>query len=190
MIGRRVQIISCLICLFILFITTKGIFASEINMSDVQRLALLSVDEIIRGTPITKISDSDYLIKIQNSDKPALVIFYANRGKRSRNLATLIRYLALDLYGKINFFAYKVSEEIPVNQEVSLRLKQDFNLERTPGTIFFNPRSDDEKEVYQIYKPIFIDYRTPSLFLWRRYYDVVAHHINRFFPMQAGSKYH
>lgn len=180
MIGRRIQIISCLICLFVILITAKGIFASEINMSDVRRLALLSVDEIIQGTPITKISDSDYLKKIQNSDKPALVIFYTNRGESSRNLATLIRYLALDLCRKINFFAYKVSEEIPVSQEVNLKLKQKYNLERTPGTIFFNTRPDDKKGVYHIHKPIFIDYRTPSLFLWKRYYDIVALYINRF----------
>ncbi len=182
MIGRRIQIISCLICLFVLSITSKGIFASEINMSDVRRLASLPVDEIIQGTPIIKISDSDYSRKIQDSDKPALVIFYTNRGKSSQNLATLVRYLSLDLCGKINFFAYKVSEEIPVSQEVSLKLRQDYNLERTPGTLFFNLRPDDKKGVHQIHKPIIIDYRTPSLFLWKRYYDVVAHYINRFFP--------
>lgn len=151
-------------------------------MSDVRRLALLSVDEIIRGTPIAKISASDYVKKIQNSDKPTLVIFYANRGKRSRNLATLIRYLALDLYGKINFFAYKVSEEIPVRQEVCLRLKQEYNLEKTPGTILFNPKPDNKKGVYHINDPIFIDYRTPSLFLWKRYYGIIAHYISRLLP--------
>lgn len=152
-------------------------------MSDVKRLALLSVDDIIRGTPITKITDSDYIRRIQNSEKPALVIFYTNREKRSRNLATLIRYLALDLYGKINFFAYKVSEEMPVSQEISSRLKKDYNLEKTPGTLFFNSRSDDKRGGYQIHKPLIIDYRTPTLFLWRRYYEIVAHYINRFFPM-------
>ena len=152
-------------------------------MSDVRRLASLSVDEIIKGTPITKISDSDYLRKIQSSDKPALVIFYINREERSRNLATLIRYLALELCEQINFFAYKVSEEIPVNQEAISRLKKDFNLERTPGTLFFNSRSGAKKGAYRLRKPIIIDYRTPSLFLWRRYYKVVAHYINRFFPM-------
>jgi hypothetical protein len=67
-----------------------------VDMAEVRRLARDPVETIFAGVAIGRVSDVDYWKAVRGSKKPVVVIFYANQDERSRNLATLARYLALE----------------------------------------------------------------------------------------------
>ena len=78
--------------------------AVVIDMAEVRRLAQQPVPAILRDTPFADITDTDYQRKIADSPRPVIIVFYADRDEKSRHLATLARYLALDFAGKISFY--------------------------------------------------------------------------------------
>lgn len=152
--------------------------AAEVEMTEVKKLAELSVEDILQGTPIQRIAHSEYRKRIQESKKPVVVIFYTNHDRKSQNLATLIRYLSLDLHHKISFFAFKVSEKDPPGDELISRLKQTYDLERIPVTLFYETKGEKPGEAQNYLKgPIIKEYRTPSLLMWETYYKVVSQYM-------------
>jgi hypothetical protein len=69
-----------------------------VDMTEVRRLARDPVETIFAGVAIGRVSAPDYWKTVRGSKKPVVVIFYANQDERSRNLATLARYLALEFH--------------------------------------------------------------------------------------------
>ena len=166
--------------LFLLFYSIKIVVAAEIDMAEVQEFSKLPVDAIFAGTPVVRITEDDFSKKVQECDRPVVTFFYVNREKRSKNLATLIRYLAIHFNNKISFYAYKVGEKSPVGKEISHKLKKDYCLNKVPGVFFYErgqgPSNFDHQDESQ---PTLKEYRIPSMFFWKTYYNVVEKHINR-----------
>ena len=78
-------------------------------MAEVRRLAREPVETIFAGVPVGRISDADYRTAVHDSPRPVVVIFYANQDEKSRNLATLARYLALEFSQVITLHGIRVT---------------------------------------------------------------------------------
>lgn len=170
----------CWLCLFLLVATFKISIAAEVDISEVKRLIKRPVEAILQGAPIVQINDTNYWKCIQQSSKPVVVIFYINQEKSSRNLASLIRYLAIDFHEKIAFCAFEVSERGPVHKEVAKRLENAYSLDKTPGTFFYDNDKGEmelERENYEV--PIIKEYRTPSMLFWKTYYQAIVKYIEK-----------
>src|SRR5689334_10743335 len=83
--------------------------AAEVNMDDVRKLAREPVETIFAGAPVGRLTAADYWKTVRGSSKPVVVVFYANHDARSRNLATLIRQLALEFGNQIAFYGYPLT---------------------------------------------------------------------------------
>jgi hypothetical protein len=152
--------------------------AVAIDMAEVRRLAREPVPAILRGTTFAEISDADYRQKVEGSSRPVIVIFYADRDEKSRNLATLARYLAQDFAEKIAFYGYRVSDAAKVDRPVSERLEKSYGVKQIPATLFYdNDRGPMELERIQYDAPTLTEYRTPSMFFFRTYYSTIHKYI-------------
>ena len=120
-----------------LAVATLG-HAVAIDMGEVRRIARQPVSGILRGTPIASITDADYRQKIDGSPRPVIVVFYAEQDEKSRNLATLARYLAQDFSTKIGFYAYRASDAAAVDRSTSERLAKDYGVRQIPATLFYD----------------------------------------------------
>ena len=153
--------------------------AAEVDMKEVKRLAREPVGTIIEGSPVQIISDGDYWKMVNGSKHPAVVFFYVNDDQKSRNLATLIRYLAFDFEYKVSFFAYEVTDHKPIPKDVTKRLLDTYSLDQVPGSFFYDNDTGKmvlEQEDYQV--PVLKEYRTPSQFFWKTWYKTVTKYIN------------
>ncbi len=165
--------------LFLLVTSFKVSIAAEVDMSEVKRLTKLPVENILQGSPVVQITDPDHLKWILENNKPLLVIFYVNLEENSRNLATLIRYLAFDLHEKITFCAFKVSERSPIGKELAVKLQKSYSLDKTPATFFYNNNSSGKVNLRRENngEPTIKEYRTPSMFFWKKYYKDLVQYI-------------
>ena len=71
--------------------------AENIDMSKVRALAALSVKEILRDSPVQELDLANYWKTVRGSPRPVVVMFYSNVDPESQRLATLIRYVAIDI---------------------------------------------------------------------------------------------
>ncbi|MGH7359435.1 MAG: thioredoxin family protein [Candidatus Rokuibacteriota bacterium] len=152
--------------------------AVAIDMGEVRRIARQPVSGILHGTPIAGITDADYRPKVDGSRRPVIVVFYAEHDEKSRNLATLARYLAQDFSGKIGFYAYRASDAAAVDRSTSERLAKDYGVRQIPATLFYdNDRGKIELERTQYDAPTLVEYRTPSMLFFRTYYNAIHKYV-------------
>jgi len=154
--------------------------AVEIDMSDVRRIAQEPVHQILHGTPFIDISDSDYLQKVDSGTRPVIVVFYADKDEKSRLLATLGRYLATDFGGKITFYAYRTSKGAQVGKKTLQHLQKSYGVKQIPATLFYdNDKGKMELERTNYAVPTLAEYRTPSTFFFKVYYNTISDYINK-----------
>ena len=154
--------------------------AAEIDMTEVRRIAHEQVHQILHGTPFIDISDSDYLQKIHTGTRPAIVVFYADKDEKSRLLATLGRYLATDFSNKITFYAYRASNGAHVDKKTLQHLQKSYGVKQIPATLFYdNDKGKMELERTNYAVPTLAEYRTPSTFFFKVYYNTISDYINK-----------
>lgn len=152
--------------------------AANVNMAEVRRLAREPVETILSGAPIGRVSDANYWQSVQGSPKPVVVVFYANQDERSRHLATLIRYLALEFNGSVAFYGYPVTAGATVEHSALAALKKRYKVKQVPATLFYdNDHGEMELERTEYSVPAVIEYRTPRPLLWNTYHQRVRKYI-------------
>ena len=105
---------------------------------------------------------------MRGSPKPVVVMFYANQDQRSRQLATLARYLALEFSEAIVFYGYPVTAGATVEQNALAALQKRYAVKKVPATLFYdNDRGKMELERTDYSVPALLEYRTPSLLFWK-----------------------
>ena len=154
--------------------------AADVNMADVRQLAREPVETIFEGAPIKRIRTADYWKTVRGSRKPVVVVFYANQDPRSRNLATLARYLALEFGKDVMFYGYPVTEGATVERSELTRVQQRYGVKQIPATLFYdNDRGKMELEKTEYSVPLLTEYRTPSMLLWNTYLRTTRDYIQK-----------
>jgi hypothetical protein len=154
--------------------------AQAVNMTEVRRLAREPVEAIFAGAPIGLVSDKDYRTLVHDSPRPVVVIFYASQDEKSRNLATLARYLALEFSQVITFYGYRVTAGATAEREVVGALQKQYGVRQVPATLFYdNDRGKIELEKTDYSVPTMVEYRTPSLLFWRTYHQAIRDYIQK-----------
>jgi hypothetical protein len=149
-------------------------------MDDVRRLAREPVETIFSGAPIGRVSDADYWKTVRGSPKPVVVVFYANQDQRSRNLATLVRYLALEFSGSVVFYGYPVTAGATIGHGALAALHKHYGVRQVPATLFYDNdhgKMELEKTDYSV--PALVEYRTPNLLLWNTYHRTTREYIQK-----------
>ena len=175
MMTRRISLAGALGLMLSLCLTVQ---AADVNMADVRRLAREPVETIFSGAPIGRLSDANYWKTVQGSPKPVVVVFYANQDQRSRYLATLVRYVALEFSEAVVFYAYPVTAGASVERNALAALKKRYKVKQVPATLFYDNdhgKMELEKTDYSV--PSMIEYRTPSALLWSTYYQATRKYI-------------
>jgi hypothetical protein len=150
-----------------------------IDMTEVRRIAQQPVQAILRDTPFRDIADADYRQKVQGSSRPVIVVFYADRDEKSRNLATLARYLAVDFSDKIGFYGYRATDAAAVDKPRLAHLQKGYGVRQVPATLFYdNDTGKMELEGTRYDVPTLTEYRTPSLLFFKTYYGVIHKYIS------------
>ena len=177
MVTRRAALAGALGFMMSLCLTVQ---AAEVNMAEVRRLAREPVETILSGAPIGRVSDATYWQTVQGSQKPVVVMFYANQDQPSRHLATLIRYLALEFSGSVVFYAYPVAAGATVEGN-ALAALQKYGVTRVPATLFYeNDHGKMELERTDYSVPAVIEYRTPNALLWNTYHQATRKYIQQY----------
>jgi hypothetical protein len=151
-----------------------------VDMAEVRRLAREPVETIFSGAPIDRISDQDYQQRVNGSPRPVVVVFYASQEEKSRNLATLARYLALEFGEVISFYGYRVATGATVERQALGALQKQYGVKQIPATLFYdNDRGKIELEKTEYSVPTMVEYRTPSLLFWRTYHQAIRDYIQK-----------
>jgi hypothetical protein len=151
-----------------------------VDMTEVRRLAREPVETILSGVPIGRVFDKDYRTMVNASRQPVVVLFYANQDAKSRNLATLARYLALEFSQVISFYGYQVTPRASVEREALGTLRKKYGVKQVPATLFYdNDRGPIELEKTDYSVPTLTEYRTPSMFFWKTYHQVIREYIQK-----------
>lgn len=154
--------------------------APAVDMAEVRRLAREPVETIFAGAPVGRISDADYGKLVHDSPRPVVVVFYVSQDEKSRNLATLVRYLALEFSQVITFYGYRAAPGATVTREVLAALQKQYGAKRIPATLFYdNDRGKIELEKADYAVPTLVEYRTPSLLFWRTYHQAIRDYIQK-----------
>jgi hypothetical protein len=154
--------------------------AADANMAEVRQLAREPVETIFAGAPIGRISAGDYWKTVRGSPKPVIVMFYANQDPRSRNLATLLRYLALEFANDIVFYGYPVTPGAAVERSELARLQKRYGVKQVPATFFYdNDHGKMELEKADYAVPALAEYRTPNMLLWNTYLRTIREYIQK-----------
>jgi hypothetical protein len=154
--------------------------APAVDMAEVRRLAREPVERIFAGAPVGRVTDADYWTAVQESPKPVVVVFYANQDERSRNLATLTRYLALEYSAAVGFYGYRVTAGATVERAALGELDRRYGVKRVPATLFYdNDRGPMELERAEYSVPTMVEYRTPSMLFWRTYHQTIREYIEK-----------
>jgi hypothetical protein len=105
------------------------------------------------------------------------VVFYANQDQRSRHLATLVRYLALEFGDAVAFYGYPVAAGATVERNALAALHK-YGVTRVPATLFYdNDHGKMELERTDYTVPAVIEYRTPNSLLWNTYHQATRKYI-------------
>jgi len=115
---------------------------------------------------------------VEGSSRPVIVVFYADRDEKSRNLATLARYLAADFSEKIGFHGYHASDATGVDKPTLARLTKAYGIKQIPATLFYdNDKGKMELEGTRYDVPSLTEYRTPSMLFFKAYYGVIHKYV-------------
>jgi len=149
-------------------------------MSKVRALAALPVKEILRDSPVRELSRASYWATIRESPMPVVVLFYSNVDGESQRLATLVRYVAIKYAGKFSAYAVMVVESGKPAKAIAADYEKAYSLDKTPGILFYdNDRGRQVLEGEQYVDANFKEFRTPSLLLWKVYYNAVCTYIDK-----------
>ena len=149
-------------------------------MVEVRRLAKLSVEEIIPSPPVERFDLDNYWSSVKERNKPLVVFFYSNHDDPSQRVATLLRYIAADYKNKLSFAMVKVVEKGQPDKKLAGQLTKEYSLDKTPGILFYDNVGDKmvlEKEDYV--DADFKEFRTPSMLLWKTYYNGVRTELDK-----------
>jgi len=154
--------------------------AEDIDMSKVRALARLPVKEILRDSPVRELSRAIYWKTIRGSRVPVVVMFYSNVDPESQRLATLVHYIAIKYRNKISFYRMMVSANGKPTRVTAADYEKSYSLDKTPGILFYdNDSGKMELEGEQYIDANFKEFRTPSLLLWKVYYNAVCNYIDK-----------
>ena len=154
--------------------------APAVDMTEVRRLAREPVEAILSGVPVSRVTDKNYRTMVHDSPHPVVVVFYANQEEKSRNLATLVRYLALEFSQVISFYGYEVTPGASVERRAFGALQKQYGIKQVPATLFYdNDRGKIELEKTDYSVPTFTEYRTPSMLFWKTYHHAVREYIRK-----------
>ena len=154
--------------------------AENIDMSKVRALAALPVKEILRDAPVRELDLANYWKTVRGSPRPVVVMFYSNVDPESQRLATLIRYVAIRYKDKFSTYGVMVVEKGKPAKTVAAEYEKNYSLDMTPGILFYdNDRGKMELENEQYIDANFKEFRTPSLLLWKIYYNAVCSYIDK-----------
>ena len=125
-------------------------------------------------------SDPDYWKIVRGSKKPVVVIFYANQDERSRNLATLARYLALEFHEVVGFYGYRVTAGSTPEPAALAAVDKQYGVKKIPASLFYDNdhgKMELEKTDYSV--PLMLEYRTPSMLFWKTYHQAIREYIQK-----------
>jgi len=175
--GRSMR---ALLLVTVLWIPVQAHAADDIDMAKVRALAALPVTEILRDSPVHELSRANYWKTIRESPVPVVVLFYSNVDGESQRLATLLRYVAIKYGGKFSTYDVIVVENGKPAKAIATEFEKAYSLDKTPGILFYdNDRGKQVLESEQYIDANFKEFRTPSLLLWKTYYNAVCKHIDR-----------
>jgi hypothetical protein len=154
--------------------------AEEIDMAKIKALAALPVNEILRDTPVRQLDRASYWKTIRDSPTPVVVMFYSDVDGESQRLATLVRYVAVKYQGKFSTYGVKVADRGKPPKQVAAEYEKSYSLDKTPGILFYdNDRGQIELEDEKYIDADFKEFRTPSLLLWKVYYNAICQYIDK-----------
>ena len=177
---RRLFGLSALLLLTVPGISVQTNAADDIDMSKVRTLAALPVKEILRDSPVRELSRASYWTTIHNSPIPVVVLFYSNVDGESQRLATLVRYVAIKYTGKFSAYGVMVVADGKPTKAIAADYEKGYSLDKTPGILFYdNDRGRPALESERYVDASFKEFRTPSLLLWKTYYNAVCSYIDK-----------
>ena len=154
--------------------------AEEIDMSKVRALAALPVKDIFRDSPVHEVPRAEYWKTIHENRRPVVVMFYSNTDPESQRLATLIRYVAVRYANRFSTYGVMVVESGKPPKPTAVDFEKSYSLDKTPGVLFYdNDHGKMELEGEEYIEANFKEFRTPSLFLWKTYYNGVCSYIDK-----------
>ena len=154
--------------------------AEEIDMAKVRALAALPVNEISRDSPVRELPRESYWKTIRESPVPVAVMFYSDVDPESQRLATLVRYVAIKYKDKVAVYRVMVVANGKPTKAIAADYEKSYSLDKTPGILFYD--NDSGKMVLegeQYVDANFKEFRTPSLLLWKVYYNAVCSYIDK-----------
>jgi len=154
--------------------------AKDIPMADVRHLMELPVSSILQNSPVSHLNTPTSLEAVRTSSRPAVLLVYRSRDQRSRELATLMRYLALEFRHRIDFFALEIPEETSSAEDISLRTQKALRLEKIPATLFYrNEGTGDSSK--SLASPSLKEYRSPGRLFWKTCYAAAVRYLDQCF---------
>jgi len=98
----------------------------------------------------------------------------------SQRLATLVRYISIKYHDKISFYRVMVVANGKPAKVIAADYEKSYSLDKTPGILFYDNDSgkmilEDEQYIDANFK----EFRTPSLLLWKVYYNAVCSYIDK-----------
>jgi hypothetical protein len=188
--GGRVRVMRRLSgCGALLLATVQGILAGipaltiaaeDVDMSKVRALVALPVNEILGDSPVRELPRASYWKTIRESPKPVVVMFYSNVDPESQRLASLIDYVSIKYQAKLSTYRVMVVATGKPAKEIAADYAKSYSLDKTPGVLFYD--NDPGKLVLENEQYIdanFKEFRTPSLLLWKVYYNAVCTYIDK-----------
>ena len=171
---------AVLLSLAVLALFARTSAADDVDMAKVRALAVLPVKEILRDSPVHELSRASYWTTINKSPTPVVVFFYSNVDGESQRLATLIRYVATKYDGKFSAYGVMVAENGKPAKTVAADYEKRYSLDKTPGILFYDNDTGRQKlEGEEYVDANFKEFRTPSLLLWKVYYNAVCRYIDK-----------
>ena len=154
--------------------------ASAVEQSLLHQMARHPVSEILQDAPLPLIDTADYWRVVRDHPRPMVVFFYQNEDAESQRVATLVRYVALDYEGRIDFRRVEVATKGKPDRNSAKDLERRFSLEATPGIFFYDNVGKKmvlEKEGYV--EADFREFHTPSMLMWNVYYAAVRKELDK-----------
>jgi hypothetical protein len=163
-----------------IWISAPSDAAEDIDMAKVRALAALPVKEILGDAPVPELPRASYWKTIRGSRVPVVVMFYSNVDQESQRLATLVRYISIKYKNKISYYRVMVAANGKPAKGIAADYEKSYSLDKTPGVLFYD--NDSQKMVLESEQYIdanFKEFRTPSLLLWKVYYNAVCSYIDK-----------
>jgi hypothetical protein len=154
--------------------------AEDVDMSAVRAFAALPVKETLRESPVRELARASYWRTIRESPTPVVVMFYSNVDPESQRLASLLRYVSFKYSAKLATYRMMVVENGKPPRAIAADYEKSFGLDKTPGILFYdNDTGQVRLEGENYIDANFKEFRTPSLLLWKVYYNAVCSYIDK-----------